>query len=77
MDPLNHLLAHFSLQVGVFYTGNICGVHDFEQDAVCGYLHLIQSGSVDLLGRGAGQHCHHRTPAAVFAPARHASTAGR
>lgn len=52
MDPLNHLLAHFNLHAGVFYTGNICGLHDFEQDAVRGHLHLIQSGSVDLLGRG-------------------------
>lgn len=54
MDPLNHLLAHFSLQAGVFHTSNICGVHDFQQDTVRRHLHLhlIQSGSVDLLGRG-------------------------
>lgn len=52
MDPLNNLLTHFSLQAGVFYTGNICGVHDFEHDALRGHLHLIQSGSVNLLGQG-------------------------
>lgn len=44
------LLNSFSLQAGVFYTGNICGVHDFEHDTRRGHLHLIRSGSVQVRG---------------------------
>lgn len=50
MDRLTTLLAHFSLHAGVFYTGNICGVHDFHQDSVRGHLHLIRRGPVQVIG---------------------------
>lgn len=50
MDPLASLLSHVSLQAGVFYTGNICGIHDFERDARRGHLHLIRHGAVRLDG---------------------------
>lgn len=50
MDSLTKLLAHFSLHAGVFYTGNICGVHDFEQDRKRGHLHLIRHGVVQVFG---------------------------
>lgn len=50
MDSLNSLLAHFTLRAGVFYTGNICGIHDFQQDQQRGHLHLIRRGTVQVLG---------------------------
>ncbi|MDP3844383.1 MAG: AraC family transcriptional regulator [Oxalobacteraceae bacterium] len=50
MDQLTTLLSHFSLRAGVFYTGNICGIHDFQQDALRGHLHLIRRGSVRVIG---------------------------
>lgn len=50
MDNLTTLLSHFSLHVGVFYTGNICGIHDFEQDSVRGHIHLIKRGPVQVIG---------------------------
>lgn len=50
MDPLASLLNSFSLHAGVFYTGNICGLHDFERDARRGHLHLIRSGDVQVRG---------------------------
>lgn len=50
MDPLASLLHSFSLHAGVFYTGNICGIHDFERDARRGHLHLIRSGTVEMRG---------------------------
>ena len=50
MDSLDSLLAHFTLRAGVFYTGNICGIHDFEQDQQRGHLHLIRRGAVQVLG---------------------------
>ncbi len=50
MDIMASLLNSFSLQAGVFYTGNICGIHDFEHDARRGHLHLIRSGTVQVRG---------------------------
>ncbi|PKO29399.1 MAG: AraC family transcriptional regulator [Betaproteobacteria bacterium HGW-Betaproteobacteria-9] len=52
MDPLANLLNSFSLHAGVFYTGNICGIHDFERDTQRGHLHLIRSGDVQVRGVG-------------------------
>lgn len=50
MDQLTTVLSHFSLHAGVFYTGNICGIHDFQQDPLRGHLHLIRRGSVQVTG---------------------------
>jgi len=50
MDRLTTLLNRFSLHAGVFYTGNICGIHDFQQDSVRGHLHLIRRGPVQVIG---------------------------
>lgn len=50
MDRLTSLLTHFSLHAGVFYTGNICGIHDFAQDSVRGHIHLIKRGPVQVIG---------------------------
>ena len=50
MDRLTTLLNHFSLRAGIFYTGNICGVHDFAHDASQGHIHLIKRGPVQVIG---------------------------
>lgn len=50
MDRLTALLTCFSLQAGVFYTGNICGIHDFKGDALRGHIHLIRRGPVQVIG---------------------------
>ncbi|OIP19180.1 MAG: AraC family transcriptional regulator [Comamonadaceae bacterium CG_4_10_14_3_um_filter_60_42] len=50
MDRLTTLLSHFSMHAGVFYTGNICGVHDFAQDSLRGHIHLIRRGPVQVIG---------------------------
>lgn len=50
-DPLVSLLSSFSLHAGVFYTGNICGVHDFDRDTQRGHLHLVRRGAVRLEGK--------------------------
>lgn len=44
------LLTHFSLRAGVFYTGNICGIHRFEEDPLRGHLHLVKRGPVRMIG---------------------------
>ncbi|MBI5718818.1 MAG: AraC family transcriptional regulator [Burkholderiales bacterium] len=54
MDRLSQLLERFSLSAGVFYTGNICGVHDFEHDARRGHVHLVKRGPVQLIGGPEG-----------------------
>lgn len=51
-SALDRLLRQFSLQASVFYTGNICGPHLFEQDEVRGHLHLVKRGPVQLLEAG-------------------------
>ncbi|OIN93376.1 MAG: AraC family transcriptional regulator, partial [Comamonadaceae bacterium CG1_02_60_18] len=50
MDRLTTLLSHFSLHAGVFYTGNICGIHDFAPDSLRGHIHLIRRGPVQVVG---------------------------
>jgi hypothetical protein len=32
MDALSSVLSRIALRAGVFYSGNICGLHDFEHD---------------------------------------------
>ena len=50
MDPLVGLLNSFSLHAGVFYIGNICGIHEFERYTRHGHLHLIRQGEVTVDG---------------------------
>lgn len=50
MDPLSLLLNRFAVKAGVFYTGQICGVHAFPEDGSRGHLHVIEQGPVDLVG---------------------------
>jgi AraC-like DNA-binding protein len=66
-QPLDHLLTQFSLRAGVFYTGNICGLHDFERDALRGHLHLVKSGPVQLTEPGKATIAIER-PTLVFLP---------
>lgn len=54
-SPLDHLLTQFSLRAGVFYTGNICGLHDFERDELRGHLHLIRKGPVQFINPGTSE----------------------
>lgn len=49
MDALSLLLNRFSISAGVFYTGQICGVHAFAADETRGHLHIIERGPVDLI----------------------------
>lgn len=50
MDRLSLLLQRFSLSAGAFYSGQICGVHNFERDTQRGHLHLVKRGPVKLTG---------------------------
>jgi len=48
MDRLSLLLQRFSLSAGVFYAGNLCGIHAFDRDPMHGHVHLIRRGPVRL-----------------------------
>jgi AraC-like DNA-binding protein len=52
MDQLTTLLNHFSLRAGVFHTGQICGIHQFEEDALHGHIHLVRRGPAQVIGVG-------------------------
>lgn len=67
MDKLAHLLTHFSLHAGVFYTGNICGVHDYGADVLRGHIHLVRRGAVQVLG-AHNELIHITEPALLFLP---------
>jgi AraC-like DNA-binding protein len=42
------------MSAGVFYSGNLCGVHDFDRDVQRGHVHLIKRGPVQLVGGPEG-----------------------
>jgi AraC-like DNA-binding protein len=67
MDPFSVLLSNFSLHAGVFYTGNICGIHDFERDPYRGHLHLLRHGDMQVLGLNQ-QDLHIDQPTLLFLP---------
>lgn len=54
MDRLSELLTRFTLTAGVFYSGSICGVHEFGRDSHRGHVHLIKRGPVRLIGVPGG-----------------------
>jgi len=67
MDRLSELLNRMSLSAGVFYTGNICGVHGFEKDTRAGHMHLVKRGPVKLIGGPEGR-LSISAPTLVFMP---------
>lgn len=67
MDALSSVLSRVTLRAGVFYTGNICGFHDFDSDTQKGHLHLIQRGPVVLRMHGQAD-CTIHEPTLLFLP---------
>lgn len=67
MDRLSLLLNRFTLSAGVFHTGQICGIHQFERDTRCGHVHLIRRGPVELTG-GRGGPLSITEPTLLFLP---------
>lgn len=53
-DRLQALLQHFSVSAQVFHAGALCGVSDLTGDSEAGQLHLVRSGSVEVVHPGAG-----------------------
>jgi hypothetical protein len=67
MDALSSVLSRIALRAGVFYSGNICGLHDFEHDVFKGHLHLIERGPIVLQTQGQAD-VHLNEPTVLFLP---------
>lgn len=67
MDALSSVLSRIALRAGVFYSGNICGLHDFEHDVFKGHLHLIGRGPITLQIPGQPD-VHLSEPTVLFLP---------
>lgn len=49
MDQLSIILQRFSINTKVFFTGNLCGISDFNREPNQGHLHLLCSGELTLI----------------------------
>lgn len=50
MDRLSTLLSQFGVRANLFYSGKLCGLSSYDGADGRGYIHLLQAGSVTLLG---------------------------
>lgn len=51
MDRLSDILSRFSVNAGVFFSGNLCGIQVIDQEKnEHGHLHLLKSGQLTVLG---------------------------
>ena len=68
MDKLSAILNRFSISAGVFYTGGLCGLSNFDDpDSNEGHLHLLNSGRLKV----KDEYGHHITvdePSLLFYP---------
>jgi len=47
MDNFSQIIDNFTLQAGVFYTGKLCGISNFDNSSE-GHIHLLQSGTLSI-----------------------------
>jgi AraC-like DNA-binding protein len=49
MDQLSVILQRFSMNTEVFFTGNLCGISNFNREPNQGHLHLLRSGELTVV----------------------------
>jgi AraC-like DNA-binding protein len=49
MDQLSVILQRFSINTEVFFTGNLCGISNFNREPNQGHLHLLRSGALTII----------------------------
>jgi AraC-like DNA-binding protein len=55
MDKLSLVLESLSITAGVFFSGEMCGISNFDSSARReGHLHLLKSGRIDLINEKGG-----------------------
>ena len=47
-DRLETLLSRFSLNARLFFSGALCGVHDFDEGQGVGFIHVLKRGPLDI-----------------------------
>lgn len=71
MDQLSAILKRFSMNTEVFFTGNLCGISNFNKEPNQGHLHLLRSGELTLIDeQGKSQLVNE--PTVLFFPTPHA-----
>lgn len=71
MDQLSAILKRFSMNTEVFFTGNLCGISNFNKEPNQGHLHLLRSGELTLIDeKGKSQLVNE--PTVLFFPTPHA-----
>lgn len=66
-DEIDTLLTRFELRTRVFFSGQLCGVANFDDGQGVGHLHVMRTGQLDvLLPDGSVQTVS--APAALFFP---------
>lgn len=70
MDQLSVILQRFSMNTEVFFTGNLCGISNFNKEPNQGHLHLLHSGELTLIDeQGKSQLINE--PTVIFFPTPH------
>ena len=67
MDRLSKLLERFPPQAGVFYSGQLCGVYDFDRTVKPGHFHLVRAGGVQFED-ASGLRSTIERPSVIFLP---------
>lgn len=71
MDQLSVILQRFSMNTEVFFTGNLCGISNFNREPNQGHLHLLVSGALTFIDeKGTSQVIDE--PSVLFFPKPHA-----
>lgn len=71
MDQLSVILQRFSMNTEVFFTGNLCGISNFNKEPNQGHLHLLHSGELTIVDE-SGHSQLINEPTVLFFPAPHA-----
>ena len=66
-DGISRLLDHIGLRANTFYTGPLCGLHDFAAAEGVGHLHVIRAGKMRALQAGHAD-IHVAEPTLLFYP---------
>ncbi len=68
MDRLSQILKRFNLHADVFFSGNLCGLSDFDEPSgKRGHIHILKSGSLDLIDH-QGKKRNIGQPSVMFFP---------
>lgn len=51
-DRLDALLSHFPVRAQTFHSGSLCGITDFTSPSDMGQMHLVKSGSMEVINPG-------------------------